>query len=369
MFLHEALRQTLQLEGPLKVLDLCAAPGGKTTLLLSLLGLDHFLVANEVIQSRVGMLRENLEKWGHSNYLVTNHDPADFRALAGFFDLVTVDAPCSGEGLFRKDPQAAGEWSTKQVMLCAARQERILGEAQALVKPGGLLVYSTCTFNPQENDDNVEALIAKYGFEPCPLHLSDWGISPTRFGYQFFPHLVRGEGFYMAVLRKKSDNADASVRPMKLPIPKDWQRLPPKEAELLTPWLNGRLDEIAFFVKPTGEIHGLPHTLEPAFLEVTNALRKRSFGLKLGDLKHKSLIPSHTLALSHWAAPTLPGVELSKAEALRFLKKEPLWEADWPSGWVLARYQCHNLGWLKVLDNRSNNYLPNEWRIRMRMEE
>ncbi|MEO6758980.1 MAG: RsmB/NOP family class I SAM-dependent RNA methyltransferase, partial [Saprospiraceae bacterium] len=156
MFLYEALRQTVDFSKKLNVLDLCAAPGGKSTLLADLVGPDSLLVANELIRSRVNSLRENLEKWGAPNVAVTSGEAGDFAGLEGFFDLIVADAPCSGEGLFRKDPAAMGEWSPAAVELCSLRQQRILSEVLPALAPGGILVYSTCTYNTAENEAQVE---------------------------------------------------------------------------------------------------------------------------------------------------------------------------------------------------------------------
>ncbi|MCC6726047.1 MAG: RsmB/NOP family class I SAM-dependent RNA methyltransferase, partial [Saprospiraceae bacterium] len=223
MLLYEALRQTMGIGQPLRVLDLCAAPGGKSTLLLSAIGQDGFLLANEVIQSRIAPLKMNLEKWGHVNMAVSNHDPADFGQLEGFFDVVLVDAPCSGEGLFRKDDDASSHWSESNVEICASRQQRILAEAKGLVRQGGVLLYSTCTFNTLENERNVNWLLENGGFAEEKLDLpANWGISEEKLGYQCYPHKVRGEGFFFACLRKTVEQpiAKASAKP-----PKDWQRL------------------------------------------------------------------------------------------------------------------------------------------------
>ncbi|MES1226926.1 MAG: RsmB/NOP family class I SAM-dependent RNA methyltransferase, partial [Bacteroidota bacterium] len=143
MFLEEAVKQTCDLSKPLKVLDLCAAPGGKSTLLQSIISNESLLISNEVIKSRVNILSENITKWGAANVVVTNNDPKDFQRLPEYFDLIVIDAPCSGSGLFRKDPEAITEWSSDNVMLCSQRQQRILADILPCLKPGGILIYST----------------------------------------------------------------------------------------------------------------------------------------------------------------------------------------------------------------------------------
>ena len=152
MFLEEALKQTVDLAKPLKVLDLCAAPGGKSTLIQSIISAESLLVSNEVIKTRVHILAENITKWGAANVIVTNNDPSDFQRLPGYFDVIVVDAPCSGSGLFRKDPAAIGEWSENNVLHCAQRQQRILEHIMPALKDGGILIYSTCSYSKEEDE-------------------------------------------------------------------------------------------------------------------------------------------------------------------------------------------------------------------------
>ena len=174
----------------LRVLDLCAAPGGKTTQLLSHLDAASMLVANEVVPSRATILAENVARWGCSNVAVTSSDPAAFGPLRGFFDIAVVDAPCSGEGMFRKDERAVAEWSPANVQLCAARQRRILADFWPSLVAGGFLIYSTCTFNRQEDEDNVDWICRELGA----------GCLDMR---HFYPGEDRGEGFFAALLRKE----------------------------------------------------------------------------------------------------------------------------------------------------------------------
>ncbi len=363
MFLREALVQSVDVGQPLRVLDLCAAPGGKSTLLASALNSESLLLANEVIQSRVPALRMNLEKWGHANVAVSNHDPSDFRKLESFFDVVMVDAPCSGEGLFRKDAAAAGEWSEQNLAICEGRQRRILSEAKELLRPGGVLIYSTCTFNHGENELNVSWLLESGEFDFLPIRLQpDWGIAEKKLGYQFFPHRLRGEGFFIACLKKKA-GAELPFRSKNTGLG-DWQRLKTKEIAAFSEWLAAP-EALAFFLKPNGEIVALPENLTDDCAMIDRVLRKRSFGTVIGTMKKKDFVPAHTLALSSLVSKDLPAVELEKMQALQFLKKENLDPAGLARGWTLARFKGHNLGWMKVLDNRINNYLPNEWRIRM----
>ncbi len=361
MAICQALFQHTDLSKKMTVLDLCAAPGGKSTVLLSAISPDSFLLANEVIKARIPALRQNLTKWGRTNFMVSQHDPADFAGLKGTFDVVLVDAPCSGEGLFRKDPNACREWSLEQVGLCSARQRRILGEAQALVKAGGLLIYSTCTYNKLENDQQVEALLETGQFNVAPLTFpAEWGIAATQYGYQFYPNRLRGEGFYMSVLKNNGETAPAGTRQK---VRKEFTRLSKKELAPIESWV-AEPGQFAFFQKPNQEIVAIPKDLEEHFLLVANNLSRRSFGLHIGQVKQHKLVPSHELALSHLTSNRIPAVELDLEPARDFLRKEPF-ALDTPQkGWHLIRFRGHDLGWAKLLGNRFNNYLPTEWRIR-----
>jgi 16S rRNA C967 or C1407 C5-methylase (RsmB/RsmF family) len=204
MFIGRIVQQLLSTKEGIRALDLCAAPGGKSTDLLSNLPEGSLLIANEVIRSRYNILHQNMIKWGQSNVVCTNHDSRDFNQLAGFFDLILVDAPCSGEGLFRKDHKAREEWSVNNVQLCTGRQKRILADAVQMLAPGGYLLYSTCTYNRSENEENAKWLISEFGLTPQHLSLDkNWNIETREVGYQFYPHRLKGEGFYSAVLQKK----------------------------------------------------------------------------------------------------------------------------------------------------------------------
>ena len=195
------------------VLDLCAAPGGKSTHILSLIPNDALLVSNEVIKSRSWILKENIDKWGVSNVLVSNNDPEDFSQLEGLFDVIVVDAPCSGEGMFRKDVNAREEWSAHNVNLCAGRQQRIIADIWPALKAGGILIFSTCTFNRRENEATLAWLHEQYELEGIELDLANLpGVIQTEesglYGYRFFPGLVQGEGFFMAGVVKQEGKSD-----------------------------------------------------------------------------------------------------------------------------------------------------------------
>ena len=362
MFMQEALQQTVNLGLPLKVLDLCAAPGGKSTLLASAISKDSFLLANEVIKKRIDSLKHNLTKWGNENVMISNHDSKDFSPFKGFFDVVCVDAPCSGEGLFRKDPKAIKEWSLDHVAHCSARQRRILFAANKLVKEEGILIYSTCTYNEEENDKNVEWLTNLGGFENIKLSIKkEWGIVETEFGYQFFPHMVKGEGFYLAVLKK---NFLPTGKKAKIKSINGLSLLSKNEVKSLEPWVTDA-EHFMFYQRPNFEVVAVPKKLIDIYLNIASKIKRRSFGVTIGVLKNKKFIPSHALALSQLCNKNLPYIELSKEAALRYLKKENFPLNKDQKGWHLVKYEGLNLGWIKMLGHRFNNYLPNDWRIRM----
>lgn len=208
MFLGEVIRQWIH--QPVRYLDLCAAPGGKTTHALSLLPQGSLVVGNEYVRTRAAILAENVTKWGAPFSVVTNNSAADWGAYTHFFDVVATDVPCSGEGMFRKDSEAIAEWSPAAVTACAARQRDILSDVWNALRPGGLLIYSTCTYNIEENEAMIAFLVEQYGAEPLPVIIQpEWGISSALQGdmpvYRFMPHRTKGEGLFMALLRKPDD--------------------------------------------------------------------------------------------------------------------------------------------------------------------
>src|SRR5436189_839521 len=207
MFLEQALKQTVDLSRLLKVLDLCAAPGGKSTHLLSLISNESLLVSNEVIRSRANILTDNIVKWGCSNVIVTNNDPRDFQRLENYFDVIVVDAPCSGSGLFRRDPEAIEEWSEQNVALCSQRQQRILADVLPTLKNGGVLIYSTCSYSREEDEEIYNWLRNELKVESLKLKVEEnWNIIQSEGGYRFWPDKVKGEGFFIACFRKTGGN-------------------------------------------------------------------------------------------------------------------------------------------------------------------
>ena len=349
-----------QSEASLKVLDLCAAPGGKSTAVASALRPSDLLVSNEVIGSRASVLAENMAKWGRPNTVVTNNDPKDFARLAASFDIILADVPCSGEGMFRKDPAAIAEWSPENVNLCAARQRRIVADVWPSLREGGWLIYSTCTFNSSENDDNVEWICSELGAEPVALlrAMSAPGQGEqcvsTRCGLQFAPGITRGEGQYVAVLRKTSSAKPASFKPAK----------PLRKAPCN--WLMDGFDSFSVETSAGTLIKAYPQALVQDIRQFEERLKVLRSGVAVATVKGRDLIPQADLALSQaFLREAFPSVELGKEQALKYLRCEALHLPDAPKGFLTVTCEGLPLGFVKNLGNRANNLFPQAWRLRM----
>jgi len=363
MFLEQAFRQAVDPQQAINALDLCAAPGGKSTHLLSLMNPQSLLVSNEVIRPRANVLAENIQKWGHGNAVVVHNDPQDFQRLPGFFDVMVIDAPCSGEGLFRKDKHAMDEWSPDNVALCSKRQRRILSDVWPALKTGGLLIYSTCTYNPDENENNLEWLKQEHDVEFVPLMLNEqWGVEPVDHhgipGYRFYPHRVNGEGFFLCVIRKTEAARESRVRH------KNSFTGPSKKViEQLSAWIkNG--DEKTFILRHD-QVQSFPKDKTPDIDFLAKNLYLITAGTVMATVKHEKLIPEHPLALSMDLQPeNFLRLDVALPEALQYLRKEPLAISTEKKGFTLIYHNDIPLGWANVLDNRMNNLYPSDWRIR-----
>jgi 16S rRNA C967 or C1407 C5-methylase (RsmB/RsmF family)/NOL1/NOP2/fmu family ribosome biogenesis protein len=349
-----------QSDASLKVLDLCAAPGGKSTAVASALRPTDLLVSNEVIGSRASVLAENMVKWGRPNTVVTNNDPKDFARLAASFDIILADVPCSGEGMFRKDPAAIEEWSLENVNLCAARQRRIVADVWPSLREGGWLIYSTCTFNSSENDDNVEWICSELGAEPVALlrAMSAPGHGeqcvPTRCGLQFAPGITRGEGQYVAVLHKTSSAKPAYSKPAK-PLRK-----------VSCNWLMDGFDSFSVETSAGTLIKAYPQALVQDIRQFEERLKVLRSGVAVATVKGRDLIPQADLALSQaYCNEAFPSIELAKDQALQYLRCEALHLPDAPKGFLTVTCEGLPLGFVKNLGNRANNLFPQAWRLRM----
>ncbi|MFY7830054.1 MAG: methyltransferase RsmF C-terminal domain-like protein [Flectobacillus sp.] len=374
MFLEYAVRQSIDLNNELRVLDLCAAPGGKSTLLASLLNSDSLLVSNEVIKSRANILVDNMSKWGLTNTYVTNNDPKDFSRIGGYFDLIVVDAPCSGSGLFRRDPEAVTEWSLDNVAMCSHRQQRILADVWDSLKEGGILLYSTCSYSEAENETIMDWILDNLSAKNIVLDKKDttvldqWGIIRTAsakhesIGYRFYPDQVKGEGFFLAAFQK----IKADYQPFYQPRVKPQRTKSFKqEKNILTHWIDDLEDKMWFEKNENIYLINPEHEADLKVLQ--NNLYIKKAGILLGQMGAKDLIPEHELALSTSISTKVPVLDVSYEEAIAYLRKDDFVPDTPLRGWCGVAYEGHILGWGKALGNRFNNYYPKELRILSRL--
>lgn len=364
MFVEFALRQLLTDQQGLYGLDLCAAPGGKATL-LSTLPQFNMVLANEIIRTRVTILHENAVKWGEPKLFVSNNDPSAFKRLEGFFDVMVVDAPCSGSGLFRKDPTALDEWSPQHVQLCASRQQRILADALPALKEGGILVYSTCSYSTEEDEDILQWLVGEMGFSAVALQVpEEWGIVQTTsanggIGYRFFPDRLRGEGFFISCLQKTSagSSGDRGVHRYEKS----------SKSASYHQGLKGWVDEGQDIRVRSreNELFLIPASAESALQELEQVLHLRKSGVRAGAMMRDQFIPDHELVLSRYVSAAAPRIELDREAALRFLRKQDIHPEGSGKGWFAVTHGGLPLGLIKHLGNRVNNYYPSSWRILM----
>ncbi len=361
MFLEQAVKQHANLTENSVVLDLCASPGGKSTHLLSLLSGNGLLVSNEYVGQRVASLRENITKWGFANSVVTNATPADFGKCEGVFDVILVDAPCSGEGMFRKDEQAVKEWSPENVTMCANRQREILRDVYPALKEGGLLIYSTCTYNSSEDEENVKWICSELGGEYLPVDFDEkWGVADSGCGYHFYPHMSKGEGFYLAAIRKTSSSFSVRVKPQKIKEPAGVKQI--------KKWLVNS-DKYVFSETADKTIIAFPSKFHDVLAVLKGNMKVVQSGVAVAQMKGSDFLPAPSLALSYSLnRKEFQTVELEWQQAMNFLKRENLVLPDAPKGWLLATFNNVALGWLKNLGNRSNGYYPAEWHVRMNID-
>lgn len=350
-----------------RLLDMCAAPGGKTTLYATAVGASGLVVANEIDRKRVLALADNVRKWGLGNVAVTCGDSAVAARMESWYEVVAIDAPCSGEGMFRKDDEARAEWSEQNVRLCAARQDEILENGWRALRGGGTLIYSTCTFNREEDEEAIERFLASYGeeVEEAPEVEVDpsWGVVVGRVGgfqtFRFMPHKAKGEGFFAAVARKSSSAGGG--------------RLPKAKRAVIAPVAKGDVTELKRWLleaeKMTFGVAG--DTCYAWYSEQAEAVKRLSeqlsviySGVAMGQIFKGKLKPEQ--ALAHFVGlnrDALPVAELSRDEALAYLRKQEVAADRFGDGMNLVVCEALPLGFAKRIGARVNNLYPNALRI------
>lgn len=372
MFLEQAWRTIVAHGGgrPRRVLDLCAAPGGKSTLWRSLIPDDALLVANEPIRQRAQILAENLTKWGHHATVVTSAYPEEFAPFKAMFDIIGADVPCSGEGMFRKDEAARSEWSPEAVERCAERQWQIVSDIWPALRPGGWMVYSTCTFNRREDEEMVERICRELGATVVEIPvLSEWGISGH---YHFFPHRAEGEGFFLALLRKDGgEDAEAhgeTFSPKKGKKGREFRAPAVKNAAQVVKWLQDS-DDFRIFRPSDTHLAAIHKAFADDAARLSSRLRVLTAGVLLAEEKGSKLVPQHALALSEALADdAFPHAELPLGDALAYLRRESITlSSDIPRGYVVVTFDGLPLGFVNNLGARANNLYPDAWKIRIQV--
>ena len=415
MFVDLAIRQLVH--EPVMMLDLCAAPGGKSTCLRAALPEGSLLFSNEPMRTRSQILAENIQKFGHPDMIVTNNYPRDYKKSKFQFDVILTDVPCSGEGMFRKDDGAIEEWSLQNVDNCWKLQREIVSDIWNCLKPGGILIYSTCTFNTHEDEENIAWICEELGAKPIALSDIDpsWNITGNLLDrekpdadcnasdacnqkhpvYRFLPGKTKGEGIFLAVLRKHGEADETTALANAILSEKKkgkdrgnkkgnkggkgnqggkgnkgntvWSMIPGN-------WLHSTTDTtdegeygMGYAYQMNDEdIYAIPQRWQNIYEKAKSTLKVIHAGIKLGTDKGKGVIPDQSLALSTMLnKEAFPQVELSYEDAIRYLRKEAVNLPDGtPKGYVLVTYREVPLGWEKNIGNRANNLYPQEWKIK-----
>ena len=367
MFVGHLLEQSLGGEVPegVRLLDMCAAPGGKSTLYSSIVGHRGVVVANEVIRNRALTLADNITRWGVGNTVVTSNDPSHYASsLEEWFDVVAVDAPCSGEGMFRKSEEARRDWSLDNVRLCAARQRRIVADAWQALRPGGVFIYSTCTFNRAENEEMMEWLCGEFDCEhvdiECP---EEWNIAHGRVAeaecFHFYPHRTEGEGLFAAIVRKGGEVGTKRKAPKA-------RKNPFGEVDRkVVGQVSGMLEGDWKFASIGETIYAYPTALWSDIRTLSEQMSVLFAGVKVGELFGKKFKPDHSLALSaHLRVDAFNSYELSAEELHCYLRREELPNVGGlTEGLNLLLWEGQPVGFTKRIGPRTNTLLPKEWRI------
>ena len=330
-------------------------------------------MSNELVGKRAAILYENLVKWGGSNNVITNSRVKDFDGYKGFFDVVMIDAPCSGEGMFRKDREAVEQWSEGLVNQCSMVQKEILTNAIDLVKTGGLLIYSTCTYESKENEDNISWLYSNYGQKLEPAHIDvqlDWGIETVEIetvdkkiqsGYYCYPHKLKGEGQFVAVMRitqstvykNNGRGLGKSVRTLTRP-----------EMDAISGYIEKK-DNQSYLMREGDLVFMVPESLAHDICGLIDRFYIKKAGTLVGKLIRNSLIPDHELVMSGMASEKVPRVSLNLEQALDYMQRKNIdIPDDIPTGWIIFTYNGADIGLAKNLGSRINNHYPADWRIR-----
>ena len=376
MFVDHIVRTFIK--EPVRMLDLCAAPGGKSTALRAALPEGSLLFSNEPMRTRAQILSENLQKFGHEDVIVTNNYPHDYRKAGIMFDAILTDVPCSGEGMFRKDDGARAEWSLQNVDNCWQLQREIVSDIWKCLQPGGLLIYSTCTFNAHEDEENVEWIASELGADIIEVPVEEsWNITPAVVGNapvcRFMPGISRSEGLFVAVLRKHGESettalnaSAANSKPKK--DRKNQRKQTAQGGKQQAPDTMQALCLPDNFVarRNSDTIIAIPQRWADTYDTAASTLKIMHAGVTLGTEKGRDIIPDQSLALSRQLnIDAYPQVELSYAEAINFLRKEAITLPEGtPRGFVVVTYLGYPLGMEKNIGNRANNLYPTEWRIK-----
>ncbi len=360
MILDSVIKQINRGDEPKVWLDVCAAPGGKTGIVAKHKGPMDVLVANEVVPQRRAILRENLYKAGYLNTIITGEQPSSFKEP--FADIILIDAPCAGEGMLRKEPEAIMQWSPNLVRECSLMQQRIVNDVVKALKPGGYLIYSTCSYSQAENMNNVKGFVKSLHLSPQELIFpNEWNITSLDEdgieGYQMYPHKLKGEGLFIAVLKKESGDQDFQNRNKKQT----------SSFSSVPDWLKGNL-------KDPGNMMVLKNSKNNSFItteaeeranDVMHRFPKGEIPGEAGQLKGKDFIPSHFLAMSNLqASPNM--VDLSLDLSLDYLERKTYLTVNQSPGWHIVSYQNTNLGWFKFTPQGWKNHYPLNWRLRSR---
>jgi len=361
MFIHALIEYAIGKDKPITALDLCAAPGGKSLLMNSSLHPESFCLSNEIIPSRLSILRENISKWGAYNHLTIGSSPEKI-PFRNVFDLILVDAPCSGEGLFRRQPSYRNEWTEHLAQSCSIRQKDILKEAYRMLKPGGFLIYSTCTYAQVENEEIVDWLCEEFRLENIAVPIETaWSIHETQtkhgIGYQMLPHLTPGEGFFCSLF-KKGDDDDVIETKFKS-----------RNSNLSRPTKSQAI-ELNHFIRPeietrvdaNGRVFTFPYH-HPFFPLFENNYPNANLGVQLGEFVRDTFVPHQSLANTQLFQEQVPQIEVSYDQAQTYLRGEALAAAP-NRGYHLVTFQNQPLGWVKSVGNRCNNMYPKPWYVK-----